>query len=382
LPIDCGIIDQQPSRRVAWKCIVIRTQRIILLCAFILSVALLPSCARKEASTASPMTSGIIATEMPSATGVLSSPVPDVTGIPDVGVQVQPTSLPQVYVVQAGDTLYAIARKFGCDVNDLIAVNQIADASLLQVGQQLKVPSTELQTGPGTRLLPNSEFVNSPAYLDFDVRAFSAEQGGYLASYQERVNGVVMTGPEIVEYVVHHYSIGPRLLLAVLETKSGWVTNSNPAGEALSYPVGFRGSGWDSLHYQLAWAADKLNQGYYDWRGRGMILNTWGDGTAIQYAPTLNAATAGLQYFFSQNATKSQWQTWLGDGPNSFQATYRYLFGDPDQYAIEPLIPVDTTSPPLVLPWPRARRRIPGLPGGGCFRHCCRAGSRCVQQQW
>jgi hypothetical protein len=133
--------------------------------------------------------------------------------------------------------------------------------------------------------------------------------------------------------------------------RSGWVTNPSPDGVALTYPMGYRGAGWESLHYQLAWAADKLNEGYYDWRGRGMLLKAWGDGTATRYAPSLNAATAGLQYFFSLDATKSQWETCVGDGPQSFLATYRQLFGDPEQYAIEPIISADTTCPTMALPW-------------------------------
>jgi hypothetical protein len=102
---------------------------------------------------------------------------------------------------------------------------------------------------------------------------------------------------------------------------------------------------------QLAWAADKLNEGYYNWRGRGMNLQLWSDGTATRYAPTLNAATAGLQYFYSLNSTKQQWETLVSEAAGSFAETYRQLFGDPAQYAIEPLIRADVTPPTLTLPW-------------------------------
>jgi hypothetical protein len=143
------------------------------------------------------------------------------------------------------------------------------------------------------------------------------------------------------------------MLLAVLERQSGWVTNPNPAGKALSFPMGYQGSGWDSLHQQLAWAANKLNQGYYNWRGRGMSLKTWGDGTASHYSANLNAATAGLQFFFTLNHQKASWEVLVADGPGSFIETYRRLFGDPQQYAIEPLVPANTTVPTLSLPWPK-----------------------------
>jgi LasA protease len=314
---------------------------------------LLAGCAREQERTAVP---GLPSDTPPPRGGTSmadrsSTPVPNATGLPNVGTLPEPTPPPQVYIVQSGDTLSAIAARFGCDLDELIQVNQIANPNTLQVGQRLQIPTTAVETGPDIRLLPNSEFVNSPAYLDFDTAAFCAKQGGYLCTHRENVSGEVLSGPEIVDLVVHHYSVGPRLLLSIMELESGWVTDPHPAGQALSYPMGYRGSGWDSLHQQLAWAADKLSQGYYNWRGRGMTLKTWGDGTATRYAPTLNAATAGLQFFFSLGTTKSEWEVLVGDGPGSYIETYRRLFGDPAQYAIEPLIPVDTASPTLALPW-------------------------------
>ncbi len=325
----------------------------IALVAALLLATLSAGCSREEGPTPVP---GASATPEPTkkATG-RKSPTPALapTGLPNVGSLPEPSPPPQVYVVQRGDTLSAIATRFGCTLDELIRVNQIANPDSLQVGQQLQIPATAVETGPDLRLLPDSEFVYGPAYVEFDTVAFCNRQGGYLAAYSEKVGGHVLSGPEIVNLVAHHYSVGPRLLLALLEFKSGWVTDPHPSGPSLSYPLGYKGSGWELFSRQLAWAADELNRGYYDWRGRGMSLQTWGDGTATRYAPTLNAATAGLQRFLALNATKSQWKTWVGNGPESFFATYRRLFGDPAQYAIEPLIPADTPNPDLSLPWPQ-----------------------------
>jgi murein DD-endopeptidase MepM/ murein hydrolase activator NlpD len=259
-------------------------------------------------------------------------------GLPDVGPLFEPTPPPQVYVIEPGDTLSSIARRFGCTTEDLIKTNQIANPNLLSVGQTLKLPSIDAMTGPDLQLLPNSEFVNGPAYVDFDTAAFVAKSGGYLNSYSEYVGGELLSGPEIVNLVAHHFSVGPRLLLALIELQTGWVTNPNPGGQAFS-------------HRWLSRAADDLNKGYYDWRGRGVTLLKWADGSATRYAPTLNAATAGLQYYFSRNVSKGPWQVLVGDEPGSFLETYRNLFGDPAQYAIEPLIPATTTVPDLSLPW-------------------------------
>ena len=278
-------------------------------------------------------------------------PATGVTGLANAGALPEATPPPEVYAVQRGDTLSGIAHRFGCDLKTLIRANNISDANTLKVGQKIELSTCQFASGPSTELLPDSEFVNSPAYVDFDVAAFASAQGGYLAKYQEKVGGKVLSGAEIISLVAHHYSVGPRTLLAILELKSGWVTNPRPSEQALSYPMGYKGGGWELFSRQLAWAADRLNQGYYDWRGRGMSPIVWRDGTVTRYDPMLNAATAGLQHFFSLGANKSQWETWVGDGPDSFIATYRRLFGDPDQYAIRPLIPASTKLPTLSLPW-------------------------------
>ena len=268
--------------------------------------------------------------------------------LPNVGMAtVEPTPPPQVYIVQSGDTLGGIAARFGCQVDAIMRANNITDANALQVGKQLNIPFPQIESGPSARLLPDSEFVYGPAYVDFDVAAFVAGQGGYLANYSEPVNGKVLSGAEIVSLVAHHYGVGPRLLLAMIELKGGWVTNPSPMVAAL----GRHGAKSDQFSRQLAWAADRLNQGYYDWRGRGMELLTWDDGTSTRYASNLNAGTAGLQFFLSLYATKSQWATWVGDGSDSFIATYRSLFGDPAKYAVEPLVPAGLANPSLSLPW-------------------------------
>ena len=329
-----------------------RARWLMVVAAIFLLLAPLSACSRDQDPTSAPeMPDQAQPSQQAPTTEPELDATPSMIGLADVGSLPEPTPPPQVYIVQSGDTLYGIAGRFGCDVEELIEVNNLADPSLLRVGQELQIPSSRLETGPAIRLLPNSEFVNSPAYVDFDVGAFAIEQGGYLAAYEENVGGQVLSGPAIVDLIAHHYSVGPRMMLALLELESGWVTNPNPTQEELLYPLGYRGGGWELLHRQLAWAADKLNEGYYDWRGRGMTIKSWGDGTSTHYAPTLNAATAGLQYFFSLDGNKSQWEVLVGDGPGSYLETYRRLFGSPDQYAIEPLIPASVTNPSLALPW-------------------------------
>ena len=46
----------------------------------------------------------------------------------------------QIYIVRAGDSLYAIARRFGTTLEELVRLNQIADPSRLVIGQSLLIP--------------------------------------------------------------------------------------------------------------------------------------------------------------------------------------------------------------------------------------------------
>jgi LysM repeat protein len=49
-----------------------------------------------------------------------------------------------VYIVQSGETLSAIASRYGAAVDDLAQVNKLADASALSIGQKLIIPTETL----------------------------------------------------------------------------------------------------------------------------------------------------------------------------------------------------------------------------------------------
>jgi murein DD-endopeptidase MepM/ murein hydrolase activator NlpD len=51
-----------------------------------------------------------------------------------------PTQEPTVYVIQRGDTIHSIARRYGISIQALVAVNSIADPDLIYAGQRLIIP--------------------------------------------------------------------------------------------------------------------------------------------------------------------------------------------------------------------------------------------------
>jgi LysM repeat protein len=51
-----------------------------------------------------------------------------------------------IYTVRRGDTLYAIARRFGVTTGDLVALNDLSDRSHIRPGQRLRIPSPDTET--------------------------------------------------------------------------------------------------------------------------------------------------------------------------------------------------------------------------------------------
>jgi murein DD-endopeptidase MepM/ murein hydrolase activator NlpD len=296
----------------------------------------------------SPMTS------LPATTTAVPSPLappasPTFPPTPTLAAADEPQTI--VYRAQAGDTLRAVAVRFGVIPADIDSTEPLPDEmSFIDPGQVLLIPRRLSAVGPADKLLPDSEVVFSPHAAEFDIVAFAAEQGGYLNHYTEYVGGRTRTGPEVVALVARDNSINPRLLLALLELQSGWVTNpSRPFGNAWRYPMGHVDPAEPGLYRQLTWLANEIGEGYYGWRAGTLVDLTLADGTNVRLAPDLNAGTVALQRFLALGRDAQAWEEALG--PGGFLSVYARLFGDPwsNEYLLfEPGV----QQPPLILPFP------------------------------
>lgn len=290
----------------------------------------------------------------------LQTPTPD-----------QPHPLPEArsqveqYTVQAGDSLGSIAARYQIGLEQLIQANNLSDPDHVEPGQALTVPLPLAENaGPSFKIIPDSELVNSPSAVGFDVGGFVQSQGGYLSAYREEIDGRSYSGAEIVERISRDYSVNPRLLLAVLEYQSGWVTSPNPRQATLDYPLRLVNPNWKGLYRQLARAADALNGGFYLWRVNGAAVWLLADGTAIPISPLINAGTAGVQHLFALLSDRSGWMEAVSEG--GLFETYQVLFGYPFDYAVDPLLPDGLAQPVLQLPFEKgAAWSFTGGPHGG-----------------
>jgi LysM repeat protein len=267
------------------------------------------------------------------------------------------------YTVQAGDTLSHIATSYATTVEELMEWNDLADADALVVGQTLKVRLVASGEGPALRSVPDSELVNGPTHVGFDVAAFVAGQAGPLGAYVEAVNGETLGGAEIVERVARDFSVGPRVLLAMLEARSGFVTGSAVADAGgADYPAGLVDPSRSGLWLQLNWLADRLNGGYYDWKTRGNRILMLRDGAVLAGDESLGPGSFAVQRALALQSTSAE----LAPRIEAFIAAYQALFGDP--WSREAAVPAPGAAgfPDLGLPWQSGRRWwLTGGPHGG-----------------
>jgi murein DD-endopeptidase MepM/ murein hydrolase activator NlpD len=262
-----------------------------------------------------------------------------------------PPKQPYIYhTITSGETLSYLSAYYDISMDELIDMNQLSGPdAIIQIDQQLRVPAGTADVAPVAALLPDSEVVFGPSSVDFDIAAFIKKQDGYLADYQEYVNGQSLTGAEIVELVAEQFSVGPRLLLALLEHYGGWVTHKTLTEAQLNAPYGKYNPRGGNLYLAMSFTANRINAGYYGYKRDGFWIFRLPDGHRAISPEGANAGTIGVQNIL---AVYSDWETWnkeiAGDG---MLAVYRQLFGNPFAHQLMPLVPIDLKQPPLSLPW-------------------------------
>ena len=267
---------------------------------------------------------------------------------PDPGVIFPPVT----YWSQSGDTLTALAFRFGVSPDQITPAQPLS--GLLTPGQLLTIPNLLGEAPYSSALLPDSAIIYSPESVGFPIDAYITQAGGYLSTYRELVDpGEWQTGSEIIQRVASESSINPQVLLAFLEFRSGWVRGQPSSPSQVDYPIGFYVPDYHGLYLELALVAKWLNIGYYGWRQGTLTDLTFPDNTHVRISPGLNVGSVALQTLSSKFYRKQgDWLEAL-NGPHGFLALYNEMFGDPWLAAslAEPLFPPDLVQPTFELPF-------------------------------
>jgi LasA protease len=304
--------------------------------------------------------------ETPAASPTPALPIIEATAIPPGGIPADLASDPHYfyYTVQPGDTLEGVAGRFDVDATQISSDEWIGTGSLLLPGQMLVIPNLLDAFYPLPVLFPDSEVVFSPTSADFSIDGFIYASAGYLSSYSETVDEEVLSGAEIVRRVAYDTSTNPRLLLALLEYRAGWVRGQPINQEAETYPLGFYVPEYTGLYKELALAAKQLNTAYYAWRSGSLTQLRFPNGGSLRLDPQSNAGSVAVQYVFARFFSQSLWEEALY-GERSFNAVYEQMFGDPWTRAAQggDIFPAGLAQPPLELPFlPGERWALTGGP--------------------
>jgi murein DD-endopeptidase MepM/ murein hydrolase activator NlpD len=303
---------------------------------------------------------------LPTSTQAVMMPPVELSPVP-IALNITPTPNPsrfdlppqgmQEHTVQSGDTLSSIAEKYGTTLESLLGVNQLINPNILSIGQIIQLPQLPTELTPSLKLLPDSRLVR--ASNAFDVAGFIAQQNGFLRGVTDEVesrlfDGSViketLTAAQVIERVSIEYSVDPRLLLALLEYRAGWLSNPTPNEIQKVFPLIFSlETNRLGLYRQLSWAAFHLNAGYYGWKYRELITLEFETGERFLYDAGLNAGTVALQYLFSIKSDVTSWRNAITT-PQGFFSLYYAYFGNPFEDK-DPVVPIDLVQPELGLPF-------------------------------
>jgi len=259
------------------------------------------------------------------------------------------------YISQSGDSLNVVAIHFGISVSDITSSVSLPATGFINPGTLLflhMLPSPA-QTTPSQRIIPDSELVDSPSTVGFDLESYLKSARGKLSTYTEYMTTVgVITGAEGVKRISLGSSISPRLLLALIQYYTGWVQGQSKAGLDEKFLFGYNNPTYPGLYQQMRLVVQDLLAGYYGWRSGNLNQLTFPDGLRMRIAPDLNAGSVALQYFFSKHLNYASWLQAI-DPETGFLSLYKSMFGDPWERANElgPLFPPNLIQPTFTLPF-------------------------------
>ncbi len=294
-----------------------------------------------------------------------AEPTPEATSTPYTSrPKYKPGELVE-YTAQTGDTIPGLAGRFNTSEEEIFAANPIipADVSTLPPGMPMEIPIYYLPLwGSQFQIMPDSAFVNGPAATEFDTQSFVDAYPGWLKDYKDYAGKENRNGAEIVDYVAINFSVSPRLLLALLEYHAGALTELEEPDTP--YTLGYvEPKTHKKMYMQLIWAANTLNNGFYGWRNGSLTEFDREDGHLERPDPWQNAASVGIQYYFSRTQAEVKYEKAIG--AEGLFETYTKLFGNP--HADNRIhIPGSLKQPDFLLPFPRGRTwTLTGAPHTG-----------------
>jgi LysM repeat protein len=153
------------------------------------------------------------------------------------------TPTPVIYTVVRGDTVEKIASRYGVTVKDLMDLNDMR-SDLIQVDQELVIPSDSVERGPDGRLVPTATPTPKNAVYKVEVRA-----GETLEKIAERLGSTVdaiIAANDWIESADTVIIPGDQLIVPVGDAvlAAGPVASQAPTATPIPLPTATPGPRW------------------------------------------------------------------------------------------------------------------------------------------
>jgi LysM repeat protein len=129
---------------------------------------------------------------IPATAGATATPVPVETAVTPTATATPAATV--TYTVQTGDTLTRIANRYGTTVQELVALNHIANPNLIPVGQVLAIPATAGATATpvpvGTAVTPTPQpAAGGPLSLTWALVSWKPDDPNYIGTLHITAQG-------------------------------------------------------------------------------------------------------------------------------------------------------------------------------------------------
>ncbi len=221
------------------------------------------------------------------------------------------------YTIRSGDTLSAIARRFGLPPHLLIEVNNITDPNKVKVGQILTLPT--ITTDSTDHIEPPAPVTPSPAPIAIDQVSLRLPASGYIEEQHPK------------DLIVLHFTAGPSARSAF----NTWVAAA--ARVATAYILDIDGTIYETFDpsywaYHLGVKGAPAANHRHDKRSIGIEI--------VNVGP-LKLSSGELRWWLPQNRFEKKWCA-LADSGLYVKKPYRgfYYFAAYTQQQIQSLSPL------------------------------------------
>jgi murein DD-endopeptidase MepM/ murein hydrolase activator NlpD len=177
-------------------------------------------------------------------------------------------------------------------------------------------------------LIDQQRFFFEPDFYAPQIQAFLETQPGPLKSYVTMVGDRQQSFAEILSSHATLYSVNPKVVLALIEQRSGLVTHSAPSDKQQKFMLGFRGDNgrWEGWPAQLRWAIYELHYGQRDFPNATEL--TFADKSRRPIPAWAEVSDYAIMRVLAATIPRAS-EDRLHEDAQSFVATYTRLFGDP-----------------------------------------------------